>query len=73
MLVKGVRSSAKGRFACSLMREEMMYQSASITGESSDDFTVVAIIGLLGLALTLLAIGDGLIDAESMIDFLLLF
>jgi hypothetical protein len=54
--------------------EEMMYRSASLVRESSDDFTIVVTFALLGLALSLLAIGrGGPIDAEYMADLLLLF
>jgi hypothetical protein len=53
---------------------EMMYGSASLARESSDDLTVVLTFSLLGLALSLLAIGSGgFIDAEYMADLLLLF
>jgi hypothetical protein len=54
--------------------EEMMFRSASLARESSDDFTIVLTFALLGLALSLLAIGrGGFIDAEYMADLLLLF
>jgi hypothetical protein len=54
--------------------EEMMYQTASLARKSSGDFTVVMTFALLGLALSLLAVGrGGLIDAEHMADLLLLF
>jgi hypothetical protein len=53
---------------------EMMYRSASLARESSDDLTIVLTFSLLGLALSLLAIGSGgFIDAEYMADLLLLF
>jgi hypothetical protein len=52
----------------------MMFRSASLARESSDDFTIVLTFALLGLALSLLAIGrGGFIDAEYMADLLLLF
>ena len=47
-----------------------MYQSASLVRESSGDFTIVLTFSLLGLALSLLAIG--LIGPEYMGDLLLL-
>ena len=51
-----------------------MYQSASLARESSDDFTIVLMFALLGLAISLLAIGKaGFIDAEYMTDLLMLF
>jgi hypothetical protein len=54
--------------------EEMVYRSASLARESSDDLTIVVTFALLGLALSLLAVGPGgLIDAEYMADLLLLF
>jgi hypothetical protein len=52
----------------------MMYRSATLARESSGDLTIVMTFALLGLALSLLAIGrGGLIDAEYMADLLLLF
>jgi hypothetical protein len=53
--------------------KKMMYQSASLARESGDDLTIVVTFSLLGLALSLLGIGSGLIDAEYMADLLLLF
>jgi hypothetical protein len=53
--------------------KKMMYRSVSLVRESSDDLTIVVTFSLLGLALSLLAIGIGLIDAEYMADLLLLF
>jgi hypothetical protein len=45
--------------------EEKMYQTAAIAKKSGGDFTVVMAFSLLGLALSLLAIGKaGLIDPE---------
>jgi hypothetical protein len=45
--------------------EEIMYQSTAIAKKSSGDFTVVMMFSLLGLALSLFAIGKaGLIDPE---------
>jgi hypothetical protein len=54
--------------------EEMMYRSASLARESSDDLIIVVTFALLGLSLSLLAIGrGGFIDAEYMADLLMLF
>jgi len=54
--------------------EKIMYRSASLARESSDDFTTVLTFALLGLALSLLAIGRaGFIDPEYMADLFLLF
>ena len=50
-----------------------MYQSALLTRESSDDPAIVVIIALLGSALSLLAIGQGLLDVGYMTNLLLLF
>ena len=51
-----------------------MYRSASLARESSDDFTLVMTFALLGLAISLLAIGKaGFIDVEYMAELLLLF
>ena len=51
-----------------------MYQSASLARESSDNLTIVITFALLGLSLSLLAIGrGGFIDAEYMADLLMLF
>jgi hypothetical protein len=45
--------------------EEMMYQSAAVPKKSRGDLTVVMAFSLLGLALSLLAIGKAsLIDPE---------
>jgi hypothetical protein len=53
---------------------EMMYRSASRARESSGNLTIVVTFSLLGLALSLLAIGRvGFVDAEYMADLLLLF
>jgi hypothetical protein len=50
-----------------------MYRSLSLARESSDDFTIVLTLSLLGLALSFLAIGrGGPIDPEYMADLLLL-
>jgi len=52
----------------------MMYRSVSLARESSGAFTVVLTFSLLGLALSLLAIGKiGFIDPEYMADLLMLF
>jgi hypothetical protein len=57
-----------------MIAEEMMYRSATLTRECSDDLTIVTTFALLGLALSLLAIGKGgFIDAGYMADLLLLF
>jgi hypothetical protein len=53
--------------------KKTMYRGISLVRESSDDLTIVVTFSLLGLALSLLAIGSGLIDAEYMADLLLLF
>jgi hypothetical protein len=53
--------------------EEMMYRSVSLARESSGDFAVVATFAFLGLALSLLAIGKGLLDLGYMTNLLLLF
>ena len=51
--------------------EEIMYRSLSLVRESSDDFIVVMTFSLLGLALSLLAIGPGgPIDAEYLAELL---
>jgi hypothetical protein len=50
-----------------------MYQSASLAREPSGDLAIVVIFALSGLALSLLVIGEGLINAEYMADLLLLF
>jgi hypothetical protein len=54
--------------------KKTMYRSTSLARESSDDLTIVATFSLLGLALSLLAIGKlGFIDPEYLADLLLLF
>ena len=51
-----------------------MYQSASVAKKSSGDFTVVMTFSLLGLALSLLAIGKAsLIDPEYLATLLVSF
>jgi hypothetical protein len=53
---------------------KMMYRSALLAGESSGDFTIVLTFSLLGLSLSLLAIGTaGFFDPEYMADLLMLF
>jgi hypothetical protein len=52
---------------------KVMYRSISVARETSDDFTIVLTFALLGLALSLLAIGQGIIDVEYMANLLLLF
>ena len=50
-----------------------MYRSLSLVRESSDDLIVVMIFSLLGLALSLLAVGPGgPIGAEYLAELLLL-
>jgi hypothetical protein len=75
--IDGVQSSASEAIGFVLSRaeaEEMMYRIAYLARESSGDFTIVLTFALLGLALSLLAIGrGGLIDPEYMADLLLLF
>ena len=57
-----------------MIAEEMMYRSATLTRERSDDLTIVRTFALLGLALSLLAIGKGdFNDAGYMADLFLLF
>jgi hypothetical protein len=54
--------------------EDIMYASASVAKRSSGDFTVVMMFSLLGLALSLLAIGKaGLIDPEYLATLLVSF
>jgi hypothetical protein len=54
--------------------EEIMYQSAAVARKSSGNFTIVMTFALLGLALSLLAIGRAsLIDPEYMATLLLSF
>ena len=49
-------------------------RSFSLTAETSDDFHTVLTLSLLGLAVSLLAIGSGgFIHAEYMADLLWLF
>jgi hypothetical protein len=77
--IEGVRSSAKqavGLVPSPLIggNDEMMYRSISLARESSGDFTIVLTFSLLGLALSLLAIGRvGFIDPAYMADLLMLF
>jgi hypothetical protein len=75
--VDGVRSSRREAIdsrALPIGVEEMMYRSASLARKSSGDFTVVMTFALLGLALSLLAIGKAnLIDPEYMATLLLSF
>ena len=50
-----------------------MYRSLSLVRESSDDLSVVMTFSLLGLALSLLAVGPGgPIDTEYLAELLLL-
>jgi hypothetical protein len=77
--IEGVRSSAKQAVGLVLSpliggNDEMMYRSVSLARESSGDFTIVLTFSLLGLALSLLAIGKAsFIDVEYMADLLMLF
>jgi hypothetical protein len=52
---------------------KVMYQNISVARESSGDFTIVLTFALLGLAISLLGIGQGIIDVEYMANLLLLF
>ena len=53
---------------------KIMHRSTSLARESSDDLIIVATFSLLGLALSLLAIGRvGFIDPEYLADLLMLF
>jgi hypothetical protein len=54
--------------------KKLTSRRTSLAKESSDDFTIVMTFSLLGLALSLLAIGRlGFIDAGSLADLLVLF
>jgi hypothetical protein len=51
-----------------------MYRSVSLARDTSGDFTIVTTFSLLGLALSLLAIGHGVfINPEYTTNLLLLF
>jgi hypothetical protein len=50
-----------------------MYRSISVARESSHDFKIVLTFALSGLALSLLVIGQGIIDPEYTANLLLLF
>jgi hypothetical protein len=50
-----------------------MYRSISVARESSGDFTIVLTFALLGLAISLLDIEQGIIDVKYMTNLLLLF
>ena len=53
---------------------KIMHRSTSLARESSDDLIIVATFSLLGLALSLLAIGRvGFIVPEYLADLLMLF
>ena len=53
---------------------KIICRSTSLARESSGDLTIVATFSLLGLALSLLAIGRvGFIDPEYLADLLMLF
>jgi hypothetical protein len=67
------RNRAPVSVALSKMRKRSRIE-AIVGRESGDDFTTVATFALLGLALSLLAIGKGgLLDPEYMTNLLLLF
>jgi hypothetical protein len=54
--------------------KKLTSRRASLAKESSDDLTIVVTFSLLGLALSLLAIGRlGFIDPGSLADLLVLF
>jgi hypothetical protein len=54
--------------------KKLTSRRTSLAKESSDDLTIVMTFSLLGLALSLLAIGRlGFIDAGSLADLLVLF
>ena len=54
--------------------KKLTSRRASLAKESGDDFTIVLTFSLLGLALSLLAIGKvGFINAEYLADLLVLF
>jgi hypothetical protein len=68
------RRKAVGFVRSSDDTKKMMSTNTSLARESSDDFTVVLTFSLLGLTLSLLAIGRiGLISPEYMANLLLLF
>jgi hypothetical protein len=68
------RRKAVGFVRSSDDTKKMMSTSTSLARESSDDFKVVLTFSLLGLALSLLAIGRvGFINPEYMANLLLLF
>jgi hypothetical protein len=72
--VAGVPTKNQWFGSLPMIAEEMMYRSATLTRECSDDLTIVTTFALLGLALSLLAIGKGgFIDAGYMADLFLLF
>ena len=75
-VVYSSRREASSSFALSLSDgvEEQMYASVSVAKKSSEDFTVVMMFSLLGLAISLLAIGKaGLIDPEYLATLLASF
>jgi hypothetical protein len=72
--VAGVPTKNQWFGSLPMIAEEMMYRSATLTRECSDDLTIVTTFTLLGLALSLLAIGKGgFNDAGYMSDLFLLF
>jgi hypothetical protein len=74
-LLSPVRADSGAADSCWLLMKwkKVMYRSISVARESSDDFAIVLKFALLGLALSLLAIGQGIIDLKYMANFLLLF
>jgi hypothetical protein len=52
---------------------KVMYRIISVARDSSGDFTIVLTFALFGLAISLLGIGQGIIDVKYMANFLLLF
>jgi hypothetical protein len=70
--VAGVPTKNQRFGSLPMIAEEMMYRSATLKRECSDDLTIVTTFALLGLALSLLAGKGGFIDAGYMADLLLL-
>jgi len=68
------RKKAVGLVSAPDGTNKMTYRSVSLGRESSDDLRAVVTFSLLGLALSLLAIGKvGFINAEYLADLLVLF
>jgi hypothetical protein len=73
-VVQSSRREASSSLSLSDEVEEQMYASVSVAKKSSEDFTVVMMFSLLGLAISLLAIGKaGLIDPEYLATLLASF